>query len=83
MPEQFHRAMSKDVYFEEKVYYDEEEVVGKESVVVSRELKALASSVVPLGYACEDFLAQLINNDFETKNSYRLKPSRRVAVDKL
>lgn len=57
--------------------------MGKESVVVGRELKKSASSVVPLGYVCEDFLSQLINNDFETKNSYRLKPSRRVAVDKL
>lgn len=75
--------MSKDVYFEEKVYYDEEEIQGKESVVVVRELKASAGTVVPLGYVCEDFLAHLINNDFETKNSYRLKPSRRVAIDKL
>jgi hypothetical protein len=36
MPEQFHRLMSKDVYFEEKVYYDEEEIKGKENVVIVR-----------------------------------------------
>jgi hypothetical protein len=75
--------MSKEVYFEEKVNYDDEEIAGKESLVVNRELKASASSVVPLGYVCEDFLSQLINNDFETKNSYRLKSCRRVAIDKL
>ena len=31
MPEQFHRLMAKDVYFEEKVYLDEEELKIKEN----------------------------------------------------
>jgi hypothetical protein len=84
LPEQFHRLMAKDVYFEEKVYFDEEELADKnEFIVFTRELKEKLSDVVPYGYVCEDFLTQLINSEFETKNSYRLRPSRKINIQKL
>lgn len=44
------------------------------------ELKSRIEEVIPWGYICEDYLWHLVNNNFVSKNSYRLKKSKRLQI---
>ena len=84
LAEKHHREEMKHVYFEERVVLSEEELGQVEcGEVVVRELKAKREEVLPWGYFCEDYMHQYTNNNFETKNSYRLRKGRRTSFDKV
>lgn len=74
----------KHLYFEEKVNLNEAELLNvTDSEVVVTELKAKIEDVVPFGYICEDFIYHFNNENFEMKNSYRLRKNKRLSFDKI
>jgi hypothetical protein len=82
--EKYHREEMKHIYFEEKVTLAEEDLLRiSEFEVLQTELKAKLEDVIPYGFVCEDFIYHYTNSNFETKNSYRLRKSKKLNVAKV
>jgi hypothetical protein len=50
--------------------------------VVTSELKPV-EDIIPWGYVCEDYLHQYTNGNFVSKNSYRLRKSKKLTFSKV